>query len=122
MERRVGVDAGEGKGGHTKSVDLLIRDCVLAGNLRAALLFPFITSLRLEEIAGSTIAGSALAPNPSVMVLAVLRYLFFVNRDLGKAKAFLDAATKENRRATNPHHEMIVQALEFVMSADFQEF
>jgi hypothetical protein len=55
-------------------------------------------------------------------VLAVLRYLFFVNRDLAKAKAFLDAATKENRRPTNPHHDMIVQALEFVVSADFQEF
>ena len=56
------------------------------------------------------------------MVLAVLRYLFFLNRDSVKAKAFLDAATKENRRPTNPHHDMIVQALEFVISADFQEF
>jgi hypothetical protein len=57
-----------------------------------------------------------------VIVLAVLRYLFFVSRDLKKAKTFLDAATKENRRPANPHHDMIVQALEFVMSADFQEF
>src|SRR5258705_3586685 len=117
IDRMLALYAAEAKSGPTKPVDLFIRDCVLAGNLRAALLFPFITSLRLEEIAGSTIAGSGLAPNPSVMVLAVLRYLFFVNRDLGKAKAFLDAAKKENRRGENPPPEMISPARQCFMSS-----
>jgi GR25 family glycosyltransferase involved in LPS biosynthesis len=121
-ERMLALYAAEGEGGPTKPVDLFVRDCIGTGKLRAAFLFPFITSLRLEEIAGSTILGSTPAANPSVIVLAVLRYLFFVNRDIAKAKAFLNAATKENRRPTNPHHDMIVQALEFVVSADFQEF
>ena len=122
IDRMLALYAEEAKNGPSKPVDLFVRDCVGMGKLRAAFLFPFVTSLRLEEIAGSTIGGSTLAANPSVIVLAVLRYLFFVNRDLAKAKAFLDAATKENRRPKNPHHDMIVQALEFVMSADFQEF
>ncbi|HMI97675.1 MAG TPA: glycosyltransferase family 25 protein [Micropepsaceae bacterium] len=122
IDRVLALYTAEAQSGPSKPVDLFVRDGVLSGKLRAAFLFPFITSLRLEEIAGSTIGGSALAANPSVMVLAVLRYLFFVNRDVAKAKAFLDAATKENRRPTNPHHDMIVQALEFVVSADFQEF
>ena len=122
IDRMLALYAAEGESGPTKPVDLFIRDCVLKGKLRAAFLFPFVTSFRLEEIAGSTIGGSAFAANPSVIVLAVLRYLFFVDRDLAKAKAFLDAATKENRRATNPHHDLMVQALEFVVSADFQEF
>lgn len=121
IDRVLALYAAEGEG-PTKPVDLFVRDCIGTGKLRAAFLFPFITSLRLEEIAGSTIGGSTSAPNPSVVVLAVLRYLFFVNRDPAKAKAFLDAATKENRRPKNPHHDMIVQALEFVVSADFQEF
>lgn len=122
IDRMLALYAAEGERGPTKPVDLFVRDCIHSGKLRAAFLFPFITSLRLEEIARSTIGGSTPAPNPSVVVLAVLRYLFFVNRDLKKAKAFLDAATKQNRRPTNPHHGLIVQALEFVMSADFQEF
>jgi len=122
IDRMLALYAEEAKTGPSKPVDLFVRDCVLSGKLRAAFLFPFVTSFRLEEIAGSTIGGSTAAPNPSVIVLAVLRYLFFVNRDVAKAKAFLDAATKENRRPTNPHHDMIVQALEFIISADFQEF
>ena len=122
IDRMLALYAEEAKTGPLKPVDLFVRDCIGMGKLRAAFLFPFITSLHLEEIAGSTIGGSTLAVNPSVIVLAVLRYLFFVNRDLAKAKAFLDAATKENRRPKNPHHDMIVQALEFVMSSDFQEF
>ena len=122
IERMLALYAAQGEGGPTTPVDLFIRDCVLKGKLRAAFLFPFVTSFRLEEIAGSTIGASPASANPSVMVLAVLRYLFFLNRDSVKAKAFLDAATKENRRPTNPHHDMIVQALEFVISADFQEF
>ena len=122
IDRMLALYAEEAKNGPSKPVDLFIRDCVSTGKLRAAFLFPFITSLRLEEIGGSTIVGSTSVANPSVIILAVLRYLFFVNRDSAKAKAFLDAATKENRRPTNPHHDMIVRALEFVMSADFQEF
>ena len=122
ISRMLALYAAEVQSGPSKPVDLFVRDCVLSGKLRAAFLFPFVTSLRLEEISGSTIGGSTPAANPSVIVLAVLRYLFFVNRDVAKAKTFLDAATKENRRPRDPHHDMIVQALEFVVSADFQEF
>jgi hypothetical protein len=92
------------------------------GRLRAGLLFPFVTSFDLGEVAASTIGAGTAASGPSVMVLAVLRYLFFVKRDLSYAKACLDAATQQNRRTTGPHHAMIAQALEFVLSADFQQF
>jgi hypothetical protein len=121
IDRMLALYAAEGES-PAKPVDIYVHDAIQSGKLRAALVFPFVTSFRLEEIAGSTIGGSPASANPSVMVLAVLRHLFFVNRDLIKAKAFLDAATKENRRPTNPHHNMIVQALEFVISADFREF
>ena len=108
--------------GPTRPVDIFIRDCVLAGKLRAALLFPFLTSFRLDEVAASTIGAGAAAAKPSVMVLAVLRYLFYINRDLAYAKSCLDAATRENRQPTDPHHAMMVQALDFILSGDFQQF
>jgi hypothetical protein len=122
IDRLLALYAGELRSGPTKPVDLFIRDCVHAGKLRAAFLFPFVTSFDLEEMAESTIVSGNNAPPPSVVVLAVLRYLFFADRDLSQAKRFLDSATKENRRPTNPHHDMVVQALEFIVSADFREF
>jgi len=122
IERVVDLYRMEWHNGPAKPADLFIRDCVLAGKLRAALLFPFVTGFRLDEVAASTIAAGTSLTGPSVMVLAVLRYLFFVGRDLDFAKSCLDAATRENRRTTNRHHDMIVQALEFVLSDDFQQF
>jgi GR25 family glycosyltransferase involved in LPS biosynthesis len=122
VERLLELYRIEWRNGPAKPVDLFVRDCVLVGKLRAALLFPFVTGFRLDEVAASTIGAGAALAGPSVMVLAVLRYLFFVGRDLKTAKSCLDAATRKNRRPTNPHHDMIAQALEFVLSDDFQQF
>jgi hypothetical protein len=44
-------------------VDLFVRDCVQSGKLRAACLFPFLTSFRLDELFGSTVAAEAGAPS-----------------------------------------------------------
>ena len=55
-------------------------------------------------------------------MLAALRYSFFVERDLTTAKRYLDAATRKARKPTNAHHDLIVQALDFVMSDNFKEF
>jgi hypothetical protein len=122
LERIVALCRAELASGPSKPVDLFLRDCVNAGRLRAGLLFPFVTSFDLAEVAASTVAAGTAGSGPSVMVLAVLRYLFFVNRDLDYAKTCLDLATKQNRRTADPHHAMIAQALEFVLSADFQQF
>ena len=104
-------------------VDLFIRDAVHAGKLRAACIFPFVTSFALEEIAGSTIdERDGRLEKPSVMVLAALRYSFFLARDFSYAKRHLDAATKVGRSPADAHHELIVQALEYVVSRDYQEF
>ncbi|HXJ01939.1 MAG TPA: glycosyltransferase family 25 protein [Micropepsaceae bacterium] len=122
VDRVIGLLRDEIENGLARPADLFIRDCVAKGQLRAGALFPFVTSLRLDEIADSTIGAGAQSAKPSVMVLAVLRYLFFVGRDLDYAKTCLDAATKQNRRKTDPHHELMAQAMEFVLSADFQQF
>jgi hypothetical protein len=121
VDRVLSLYRGEIENGPSKPVDLFMRELVQTRRLRAALLFPFVTSFRLEEIAASTIAGQSSVP-PSVMVLAVLRYLFFVERDLGLAKSALDNATRNNRRTRDAHHDIIVQALDFIVSDAFEEF
>jgi hypothetical protein len=104
-------------------VDLFIRDLVHAGKLRAACIFPFVTGLALEDIVGSTIdeRGERLE-KPSVMVFAALRYSFFLGRDLAYAKREMDAATKPRRTPDDPHRELIMQAIDYVISPDFEGF
>ena len=122
MDRILALYRTELANGPQKPADLFLRDCAADGRLRAGLLFPFVTSFRLDEVAASTIAAGTEIAKPSVMVLAVLRYLFFVGRDLDCAKSCLDVATQKNRRKTDPHHDLMAQALEFVLSADFHQF
>jgi GR25 family glycosyltransferase involved in LPS biosynthesis len=101
-------------------VDIFIQQQVLAGKLRAACIFPFITSFRLEDVEQSTIADrSERTEQPAIMVMAVLRYLFFLGCDLDEATRVLDAATRENRKPTDLRHALIAQAVEFVLSDDF---
>ena len=101
-------------------VDIFVQQQVLAGRLRAACVFPFVTSFRLEDVLTSTIADQAeRAGQPTIMVMAVLRYLFFLGCDLDYAKKILDVATSSNRTKTDARHALIVQATEFVMSDDF---
>jgi len=121
VERVLALYRSELETGPSKPVDLFMREMVQTRRLRGVLLFPFVSSFRLDEIAASTIAGQSEVP-PSVMVLAVLRYLFFVERDLALAKACLDNATQKNRGSGDAHHEMIVQSLDFILSDAFEEF
>jgi hypothetical protein len=120
VDRILSLYQREIAGGLRTPVDLFIRDAVHAGKLRAACVFPFVTSFNLGEIAGSTLHEKN--EKPSVMVLAVLRYSFFADRDLAIAKRYLDGATASTRDGTDAHRQLIVQALDFVMSDGFSEF
>ena len=104
-------------------IDLFLRAAVSAKQLRAACLFPFITSFDLNEVAQTTVTETGgAAKQPSVMVLAALRYSFFVDRDLDLAKRTLDAATAGVALKTDAHRALIGQALEFILSDEFKEF
>ena len=104
-------------------IDLFLRASVNAGQLRAACLFPFLTSFDLDEAARTTVTETAAtAKRPSVMVLAALRYSFFVDRDLDVAKRTLDAATAGTRGRGDEHAALIGQALDFILSDEFKEF
>ncbi len=104
-------------------LDLFLRSAANARQLRAACLFPFITSFNLDEVAGSTLhERGEKSVEPSVVVLAALRYSFFVDRDLALAKRYLDAATVSARAKRDEHRAFIGEALDFVLSDEFKEF
>jgi GR25 family glycosyltransferase involved in LPS biosynthesis len=104
-------------------LDLFLRSAVNAGQLRAGCLFPFVTSFDLDEVARSTLdERSEKTERPSVMVLAALRYSFFVDRDLATAQRHLDAATASARGKRDEHRALIGEALDFVISDEFKEF
>ena len=105
--------------GPTTPVDMFLQQQVLEGKLRAACLFPFITSVRLEEVVNSTIPGKA--GSRTIMVMAVLRYLFFLGCDLNYAKRILDDATGFDREKVDLRRTLIGKATEFVISDDFGE-
>jgi len=104
-------------------LDLFLRSAANARQLRAGCLFPFITSFNLDEVAGSTLhERGETAVEPSVVVLAALRYSFFVDRDLMLARRHLDAATASARAARDEHRSLIGEAVDFVLSDAFKEF
>ena len=121
IDRVISVYREELMKGPTIPVDIFLQQQALSGRLRAACLFPFITSFRLEDVLTSTIGHqTAASGQASEMVMAVLRYLFFMNADLAHARQVLDAATRVNRKPIDERQELIVQATEFVLSEDFQ--
>jgi hypothetical protein len=113
---------GELKIGPRMPVDLYLRQCAQAGKLTAGLLAPFVTSFNLSEVRQSTIAAGAEAAKRSVLVLAALRYIFFVDRDLAAAKACLESALARAARSSTDETPLVLQALEFILSDEFHEF
>jgi GR25 family glycosyltransferase involved in LPS biosynthesis len=103
-------------------VDLFLRQCAHAGRLTAGLLAPFVTSFNLDEVRQSTIAAGAAAAKSSVMVMAVLRYIFFAERDLALAKFCLETATAATATPRSEQSGIILKSLEFILSDEFRQF
>jgi hypothetical protein len=73
----------------------------------------------LDDVVSSTISEHERIGHPTIMAMAVLRYLYFVDCDLNYAKKVLDAATLPNRKPTDMRHALTMQVAEFVFSEDF---
>ncbi len=104
--------------------DILFRKLAQAGELRIGCCFPFTTSVRLEHIMATTIVGrEAQIGNLSVLAAALLRYSFFVERDLeGYAKKFLGALNDGAERKPDTHKDLLMDVLEFTLSVRYQGF
>ena len=122
LQRLVSLLDAELKSGPRLPVDLFLRQCAQAGKITAGLLAPFVTSFSLGEVRGSTIAAGAQSAKRSVLVLGVLRYIFFIERDLAAAKACLESALTGFAHRTADETQLVVQALQFILSDEFQQF
>jgi GR25 family glycosyltransferase involved in LPS biosynthesis len=67
--------------GPTLPVDLVMRELVDTGVLKAACIVPFVTSVSLEAPAGSTIHEDLVGAQLSRLACTVLRHTFFVRPD-----------------------------------------
>lgn len=106
-------------------LDLFMRKAVDEGRLRIGCLFPFVTSVRLEHILNTTItARDKQETNPSVLALALLRYSFFVGRDLeGYALPILDEIMQPlAAEAPDPHRAFLLKVLDFYLSRAYRDF
>jgi GR25 family glycosyltransferase involved in LPS biosynthesis len=98
-------------------IDILIRNKGQAGALRVACLFPFLTSVRLED--ATTIAGRR-SDELSVLAVNLSRRSFFVDRDIG---ALLDYADKALPPPTaDPHTTLLNRLSAFYQSPEFRRF
>lgn len=111
--------------GPRQPVDLFLRDQVAAGALRAGCVFPFLTSVKLERIAGNVITGRQADPR-SALVMACIRYSFYVERDLDSyaGPILRDAVGPEAADAVvgNTHRDFLLRAFGHVLTKDFALF
>jgi GR25 family glycosyltransferase involved in LPS biosynthesis len=101
-------------------IDLLFRREAQQGRIRAACLFPFVTTISLDSIFDSTAGG--YGTRWSELAVAMLRYAFFVGADfdgqvsalLGKLNDWADEGTPDRQR------RFLADVLAVILSRPFQ--
>jgi GR25 family glycosyltransferase involved in LPS biosynthesis len=108
--------------GPTVNADLLIRNLTVQRNLRVGCFFPFTTSIRLDQIGDNTIKGRTdQVSNPAVLLMSVLRYSFFINSDLKKARRLIRDAPKRQIKL-DPHRELVAEISHLLLTTDARMF
>jgi hypothetical protein len=111
--------------GPVRAIDNYLRDEVNAGRLRAACIFPFVTTIDPGSIVGSTVARGDKDQDQvaSQIVMSLLRHSYFVGRDLDWAHArlgeILDATVG---RKPDSHRLLLEKAMGFILSDHFRAF
>ena len=95
-------------------VDLFVWREVTRGTLKAACLFPFITSLRLEHSIETTLAERY--DQLSILARDIARVSFFVDRDLNLIRDYLN---KYVPLADDPHLQILMHILGFSFTDKF---
>jgi hypothetical protein len=97
-------------------IDLLIREKVYAGEIRAGCIFPFITSIRLENMFDSTIRD----PNKgdlSGLAMMLLRHSFFVECDWAKCNELAVHYLTPDKQ--DMHETLLSHVFDFFLSDRF---
>ncbi|MET0183157.1 MAG: glycosyltransferase family 25 protein [Caulobacterales bacterium] len=102
------------------NIDMYYRRFCDDGSLRMACIVPFLTTIQLD-MATTTTGRAGQVDNPTVQVAELLRYSFYVERDMeGVAFPRLNAIMGE--RTKDPHGAFLTQVLEFLISDKFKSF
>jgi hypothetical protein len=102
-------------GGAKQPLDLLIRRKGEEGSLRVGCAFPFLTSVRLDEIAATMAQAEGTALRR--VVLNLLRHVFFVERDIDRLIECADRLLPPP--SPDLHRGTIERLLEFFLTRDF---
>jgi hypothetical protein len=115
---KVGWDRGP-----AQPFDLFLRDEVNAGRIRAACMFPFVTTVERDTVTPTTISR----PPPSAeesdtgVVLGLLRQSFFVGCDFTAAHAEMDEVRARSiGRRPDTQLDLLEKAMGFVISDHFR--
>jgi hypothetical protein len=140
--RKIGVMAKlckqEWDRGPTLPYDLFLRREVQQGRLRAACLLPFVTSVNLggrTTISNRTdragrgnnqkgMGGRRDGTRESGLVLAIIRYSFFIGRDLENyaGPILAEILDRTVNQDNDPQRDLIAKALGFVISDWYEQF
>ena len=110
----------EMKIGLRKPIDFFLRDKIHEGSIRAACIFPFITSIRLDHIFDETSISGRYACNLSLMAFSLLRYSFFVECDWAKCTKLIADHFMPDKK--DMHQALMSCVLNFVLSDQFKIF
>lgn len=105
-------------GGARDAVDIMLRKKGQSGALRVGCLFPFLTSIRLDDVT-STITGRS-SDDLSAIAVNLARHSFFVDCDMQALLAYAEKALPP--LPTEPHHRLLSRLLGFMMSPAFHKF
>jgi hypothetical protein len=125
IDKVLRILAEELERGPTLPIDSCLLLAAREGRLKIGCWFPFVTSIMLDCITESTIPGrETQVGNPSIMLHALLRYSFFVDRDLeGYARPFLEALVgDESEKPVDVHRDFIVKLLEGIVAGRYRAF
>jgi GR25 family glycosyltransferase involved in LPS biosynthesis len=105
--------------GPLKPVDFFIRDKIREGVIRAACIFPFITSIRLDHLITSTISERP-EYYLSLVALSLLRHSFFVECDWDKCNQLIVDYFSPVKQ--DMHQNLLSKVCDFVLSERYKFF
>ena len=109
--------------GPAAPVDLFVRKLIHEGHLRAACIFPFVTSIDLRDALATTIANR-YGGHESVLACNILRYSFFVECDWHLCRQLIAQFFPDFRPDlyANQHQELILRMSAFKMFGNYRQF
>jgi GR25 family glycosyltransferase involved in LPS biosynthesis len=116
IDKLAGLYATELARGPEAPIDLIIRRLTEAGTLRVGCIFPFVTSLRLESVFGTTMNEQEL--RLTALAGTIARHAFFIDCDWDKCREY--AAKYLSLPPEDAQLQILMQILGFSLDKRFQ--